>query len=159
VPNQIQIQKIIGIWTIVISIITAVGSATVYVCAQVRNIAQQEINIHDHGYPTPSSTKHPELTQKIEELNIKIKTGASCQEDLTEAYWYLVGYIQADYESNPRLKAAAASYYRGVFREQLMTCNDISKCRPDGKPYIRDAFRATINYPWPERNLLVRQLR
>lgn len=157
--NSVQIQKVIGIWTIVISIVTAIGGVTTYLVTQVRNIAQEEVNIHDHGYPTPSldKAKHPELDKAIAELKAKIDV--SNQDDLIEAYWFLIGYIQADYESNPRLKAAAASYYRGVFREQLLTCNNREKCRSDGKPYIRDAFKATINAPWPERSLLIRQTR
>jgi hypothetical protein len=161
VTNPFQIQKVLSFGTVVLSLLTAIGSAAIYILSQIHSIAQQEVNMHDHGYPTQSleKEKHPDLVTKILVLEKKLEDTSSNQvnqSDLVEAYWFLIGYIAADYESNPKLKAAAASYYRSVFREQLEICT--MNCKPNGRPYIRDAFRAALNTPWDERSLLVRQL-
>jgi hypothetical protein len=161
-PNKVEVNwtKLAGIWAAIISLLSTLGGAVAYIHSNVSSVAQEAVNVHDHGYPSPkTNVSHSDLVDRISKIEQQISTLETKQDadykDLFEAYWHLIGYIAADTESNRKLKAAAAAFYRKQFEiEALRYCNG-EQCRSK-KPYLQEAFRAAIRTPWSEREYLLR---
>lgn len=156
-----------GVWAIVISILTSIGSATIYLKSEMEDIIQHVVNVHDHGYqddkmgPSHRDLRDSNAVLLQQVTEIKVQNDAD-RSDLIQAYWYLIGYTVADAEPVKQIRAAAAAHYRNEFLLKCKTlCSELNvdRCRRDGKPYIQDVYRLVISSTWIERSSLVRSIR
>ena len=103
-----------SIWIIVLSVLTSIGSATLYLRSEIENIVSNKINQHDHGYKDDKPGEaHSDLREsnvfllnQLEELKDRYDADRN---DLIQVYWYLIGYTVVDSEPIKQLRAAAAA--------------------------------------------------
>jgi len=158
--TELNWAQLAAIWAAIISVLSTLGGVVAYIHGDISKVAQQAVNMHDHGYPTSKSpTSHSDLVDRISSLEQQVKVLEVKQDidykDLYEAYWYIIGYIAADTESNRSLKAAAAAFYRKQFEIEVSRYCNGEQCR-DKKPYLQEAFRIAIRTPWTERDYSLR---